>query len=197
MCSPMVKGPVTMQRHDDFPEAWRALAWYALRVTPGREFLAADMIASRRIPTATPRKIVFRRPSRYAKRREPLELPLLTGYVFAAVPLHLWRDVAGLNLVRGVVAANGSPARVPVREVANICARSSGGAFSAPEYQRHMHAGREFGAGDVVQIIGGPKALRGFMVEVTELQGEVAAVVMKMLGAERRLSINVDRLAAA
>lgn len=187
-------------RHDDFPDDWRALPWFVLRVQPGAEFLAADRVASLGMLTACPRRIEYRRAGGRAKRKIPQVYPLLTGYLFAAVPAARWREVTTLRHVHGVIGVDGRPSRVQVEGrggLVELCRRSAAGAFSAPEYQRAMMTGREFAVGDRVEIVGAGRGLDGHVVEVAGLRGDVARVVMQMLGASREVRVRVDKLVAA
>lgn len=186
-----------LRRHDDFPHEWRGLAWYALRVAPGAEFLAADRLSSMGVPTACPLRVEYRRRSRHARTREPMTFPLLAGYLFAAVGERDWRPVMSQRHVYGVVGADGRPSVVATAELVSLCRRSAAGAFSAAEYQRNMRTGREFKVGDRVEVFGAGLALDGWVFEVSALHGDTARVVMQMLGGEREVSVSVDRLVAA
>jgi hypothetical protein len=60
-----------------------------------------------------------------------------------------------------------------------------------------MRTGREFKVGERVEIIATGTPLDGQVVEVAGLRGEVASVVMQMLGSARHVDVRLDRLAAA
>lgn len=186
-----------MKRHDDFPDGWMGLDWYALRARPAAEGLVAGRLGSLGVPCALPVKIEYRRRSRVAKTKEAVTRPVLTGYVFAAVSPCAWGRVLGVRHVAGVLGVDGVPTRMRASQLAAFCRRSAAGAFSAPEHQRHMRTGREFAVGQVVEITGTRTPLDGSVVEVSSLRGEVARVVMQMLGCTREIDVRVDRLVAA
>jgi transcription antitermination factor NusG len=192
MTSAMIK------RHDDFPEAWMGLPWFALRVTPAAERLVADRLGALGIPTAVPLRIEMRRRSRVAKIKEAVTFPVLAGYIFVGLPsAGLWRRVLGLRYVAGVLGVDGVPSRVEVSGLRSFCRRAAAGAFSAPVHHQHMRTGREFKVGERVEIIATGTPLDGQVVEVAGLRGEVARVVMQMLGSSREVNVRVDRLVAA
>jgi transcription antitermination factor NusG len=185
-------------RSDDFPEAWRDLPWFALRVQPGAERLAASRLGSLGVPCAVPLRIEYRRRSRVARTKVAMTFPVLAGYAF--VGLHdadLWTCVLGVRHVSGVLGVGGLPTRLAVGQLAAFCRRAAAGAFSAPEHQRAMRTGREFAIGSRVEIVGTRTPLDGRVVEVAGLRGDVARVVMQMLGSTREVDVDVDRLVAA
>lgn len=186
-----------VKRHDDFPDGWVGLDWYALRARPATERLVADRLGSLGVPCAVPIKIEYRRRSRVAKTKEAVTLPVLTGYVFAAVAPGRWGAVLGVRHVSGVLGVEGVPTRMRAAQLAAFCRRSAAGAFSAPEHQRHMRTGREFSVGQKVEVFGTRTPFDGRVVEVAELRGEVAQVVMQMLGSTRTVAVGLDRLVAA
>ena len=186
-----------MQRHDDFPDAWSALPWFALRVQPGSEVLVKDRLGSLGVPAAVPLKIVYRRRSRVAKVKTAMTFPVLAGYAFAAVDVGAWGRVLGLRHVSGVLGVDGVPTRMQAGQLAAFCRRAAAGAFSAPEHQRHMRTGHEFAVGQRVEVCGTRTPLDGRVVEVSALRGDVARVVMEMLGCAREVDVRIDRLIAA
>lgn len=196
--------PGLARRHDDFPPDWEPLDWVALRVAASAEFLTADRLASLGIPTVAPLRIEMVRRAGRAKAKVPATFPLLTGYLFAA-PLECeWRTVMGLRHVGGVVGVAGRPARVGIGELKALCRRSAGGEFRSPEYLRAMRADRRaqageprFRPGDRVAIADPESVLDGRVVEVADLRGEAARVLLPMLGAVREAWISVDRIRAA
>lgn len=170
--------------------------WYAVRVQGGKEFLAEEMVKGRGVAAVAPQRHVWRRASRYDKRKVMVTLPLLPRYLFVGLTSPgEWSRVLSLPMVHGVIGVAGRPERVRREQLERLMRRAASGAFVAPERQRHMRSGREFDVGQKVEIVTGP--FEGAVVEVSALNGPTARVLLDLFGGEREAHVPVDALVAA
>lgn len=177
--------------------------WYGLAVRAGSEFPVEAALEARGLVAIAPQYRVWRRVNRYVQRKYLETFPVMPRYVFVgfpppwpsatdeAVELHaICRDI---TLVQGVLGSGARPLRMIGKHVADLLVRC--GDMVAPDEQRHMRTHHEFGAGQEAMIIGGPFA--GRIVEVAEINGEIATVLLPLFGAVHEQSIPLAKLDGA
>lgn len=87
--------------------------WYALRVSPQKEFVVAHMLRQRDVHTFVPTEIRQRKRNRYAKGKDGLAFPILPSCVFAgfAGP-PAWFTIMRNPLIAGAIGYDGTPWRL-------------------------------------------------------------------------------------
>lgn len=184
------------------------LIWYALTVTPRREFEAADRLTRCKVGEVyVPMRKVYRRANRYVKAKRLRNFAILPGYVFIgadAGPVD-WYRALSTRWVRGVVGVDGQPLEVPLTEragdrsgIGQLKEREQRGEFTAWGPERHMRSNREFKVGDTVEVITGPLAAGSHpYVKVLTITDEEAEVLATFLGGERVVRLRLETLEAA
>lgn len=101
---------------------WR---WFALKVAPGREFVAERILRDDGFDVFVPLKHIPRKTK--DDRRIIVARPKLNGYVFIGfdrfdIP---WLDVRRFRMIVGVISDNGQPYALPEPVVRDLVIRSS------------------------------------------------------------------------
>lgn len=101
---------------------WR---WFALKVAPGREFVAERILRDDGFDVFVPLKHIPRKLR--DNRKAILARPRLNGYVFIGfdrfdIP---WLDVRRFRMILGVISDNGQPYALPEPVVRDLVIRSS------------------------------------------------------------------------
>jgi transcriptional antiterminator RfaH len=119
----------------------------------------------------------------------PRVTPLFVGYIFVHVLDGLWQPIRRTVGVVGVLTAGDAPSRCPDAEIDKLMARADAqGIIHLPRKPR-------FALGDRVRVIGGP--LNGFDGLYAGMGArERAAVLIQMLGSQRRVEVPAELLAA-
>lgn len=176
--------------------AAKETAWYALRVTPQREYVAAFHLSQRGIETFVPTETRWRWANRYARSRKAkreVEFPVMPHYVFAgfAGPVP-WLHVFETPFVHSVVGHSGQPWQLKGKDWDGFKAAHRNGFLRAPVEQRFMQSHKEFGVGDTVNIMSG--AFRLTVAQVTSITGPIAKVMLPLFNDMREVPIPVDAL---
>ncbi len=164
-----------------------ALHWYALMTAPQAEFAVEANLEQRGLVAVVPKVTRYRRVNHYAKQKTEISFPLVARYVFVGFDaggdagfVPPWHRVFELTMVKSVVGAEGRPWRMHGGQVATFLRHN--GVTQSPEAERHMRSGKEFGEGDMVDIVDG--AFRGFTVKVHAIEGAEAKVLLPLFGGQ-------------
>ncbi len=178
-------------------ETLAALHWFLVRVPSGKELAAERILDDDGQIVFVPVETRFRRVNRYAKKKRELRFPLVPGYLLVGFlpDRHRWADLFRFRLVTGVVGHDGNPLRIPFREVRRLLQRHCAGEFLAPSMQQFMRSGMEFSVGDKVEVLDGP--FEGHIAEVASITGNVAEMVLNILGGQRRVQVKVSDIGRA
>lgn len=171
--------------------------WFALQTLPRKERRTRQDVvrAFAGFGCLLPVDKHWRRPSRYCKRHERHDRPLIPRYVFLAVPAgHSvpWFDLLELETVTGVIGIDGQPARLDRRGAQSLIRFRDTGRFQHPEKVRVEVA---FGQGDSVQVTGGP--LRGMVAEVESVLTAKARARLVFEGAGGGVEVPLEILRKA
>jgi transcription antitermination factor NusG len=171
------------------------LHWYALLVPPQKEFIAQRILHAKGLPTFVPVERKWRRKNKFTKTKELKTYALAPRYVFIGFRLgeRLWFDLFNMHVISGVVGLHGVPKEIPNEAMVSLISRYANG-LVAPDVQRFMRTRREFKAGDKVEIVEGPFA--GHKVNVQEIVGSKATIVLELFGTEKNVSVGLDILEA-
>lgn len=174
------------------------LEWYALLVTPGREFVAQKILRRYGLKTFVPVRSEWRKRNRFSKEKELFSFAAAPRYVFAGFEagVPLWFDLFALPNVSGVVGGlDGRPLRLPNPEMGALI-RKTGGGINAPEVQKNMRTHHEFMPGDIAEVVAGP--FEGMRVPVHSIAGLRATVILELFGgAVQEVDMPLDSLQAA
>ena len=198
----------------------KELDWYVLVVPAQKEYVAAFLLEKVGAATYVPTETRWRRKNRYAKTKEEFAFPVAPRYVFAgfAGPVP-WHRVFSVSQVKAVIGISGVPQLIDEERMARFRARIPNGRLSietvavrikggrtvekgvrhrivseahAPCEQRFMASGREFAAGDEVEIVSGP--FRDRLVTVEEINGPMATIMLELFGESRAVEVPVGHL---
>lgn len=172
------------------------LDWYALVVPPQREVLTQEILDRLGFATFVPVERRWRRRNKFAKAKELIAYALAPRYVFLGLEPGdtPWWDLGQVHLVTGVVGHEGVPAEIPKQPMLDVI-RSYANGLNAPTAERWMRTRREFRVGDQVEVVGGP--LAGLRVEVVEISGSKAKVLLQLFGSVQNVWSPLDNLEAA
>lgn len=175
------------------------LHWYALRVLPQREDMAAKVLRRDGLIAEVKTERRLRRRTKWDKERRYLTFNEAPSYVFIAVP---GREdprcfVRPLHIFRSFVGKDGLPLRLPTHTkvgkkqtrfgVTDFLQLQEG---ELPGYYRYHKTGREFKIGDTVIINTGP--FRDHQVKVADIQDGEALFFLRLLGKNQEVRISVD-----
>jgi transcription antitermination factor NusG len=169
--------------------------WYALLVPPQKEFVAQEILKRQGVVTFCPFDSMWRFRSRYSKTKELKNYPMMPRYVFAGFKpgrVPPWYDIFALQIVKGVVALNGSP--VKIHGVPDLIQRFRNG-LKRPEEERYMQTHKEYQVGDMVVII--DPRFQDRLVQVESIEGGMAFFKIELFNGVHRLSLPADMLVAA
>lgn len=87
--------------------------WYALRVMPQREYVAAYLLRKQGCATFIPTEVRSHKRSSYAKGNADFAVPIIPGVVFTGFPTPpAWYDILRNDLILGPVGMDGKPWRL-------------------------------------------------------------------------------------
>lgn len=177
-------------------EAASQYYWYALRVPPQKEFVAAEILRRKGLATFLPVERLWRRKNKYVKEKVLRTYALMPRHVFTGFSKCevSWFNVFSLPAIQGVVGRNGTPLQLDEEGMARIMRLYENG-IKAPDEQKWMQTHKEFKAGDMVEIVGG--AFDGFKVPVVEIMKSDARVIIELFGASKEVAISTEQLVAA
>ena len=190
------------------------LHWYAVMARAGTEFAVEAILERRGFVAVVPMHTEWRRANRYARRKHEVSYPVAPRYVLVGfteaqlrgvhgvtmrdgtvriVGTPPWEQVFSITMVQSVVGLGETPWRMKGVETADFVKAHSH--QRAPEDYQHMgmRAGREFKAGDMVQVVEG--SLAGLTVKVASIDGKAARVLLPLFGkAEQEFPLKVSDL---
>ncbi|KPU83711.1 hypothetical protein JI58_08000 [Marinosulfonomonas sp. PRT-SC04] len=140
----------------------------------------------------------WRRINRYSKSKHLVSFPLLANWIFVGWPkgMDRWRDLLRLDLVTGVVGADGRPMLITQEEIDGLRRKSAAGSHVAPVNQAGMRSGHEYAVGDEVRIDygSGSGPLDGLEATVVDINGGSARALVQFFGAVRSIEIDAGLL---
>lgn len=189
------------------------LHWYAVMARAGTEFAVEALLERRGFVAVVPMHTEWRRANRYAQRKHEVSYPVAPRYVLVGftvaqlrdvrevevggkvrvVGTPPWHQVFSITMVQSVVGLGEVPWRMKGVETADFVKAHSH--QKAPDAYQHMgmRAGREFKAGDMVQVMEG--SLAGLTVKVASIDGAAAKVLLPLFGKqEQEFPLNVAHL---
>ena len=168
-----------------------------IKGTGKREFVIETLLRQRGFAVFLPTKKVWRRKSKYTPKKWLVSYPLLVGWVFVGWPLHQrrWADLFKVSLVHEVASVEGIPFMIPQPTVEDMFKRWGGPKTQAPERERFMRTHYEFNVGDHARVVEGP--FDGQTIEVVDLRGAKAKVILEFLGEMREIEIDTQFLEVA
>jgi transcription antitermination factor NusG len=177
-------------------EAAERYHWYALRVPPQKEFVAAEILRRKGLATFLPVERLWRRKNKYVKEKVLRTYALMPRHVFTGFDKRAvsWFNVFELPAIQGVVGRNGTPLKLDEDGMARIMRLYENG-IKAPDEQQWMQTHKEFAIGDTVQIMGG--VFDGWKVPVVAIMKSEARVIVELFGMPREIEISTGQLVAA
>ena len=171
-------------------------AWYALLVSPQKEFAVQEILTRKGFLTYCPTDKRWRKSSRYVREKELRSFPLVPGYLFVGMPAYSepWHEVFKVNMVRGCIGYGGKPFAMPPTSMERMVRRFRNG-FQRPTEEKFMRTYKEFKAGDVVRIAEG--FFQSFEVPVIEIDGLMATVLVEIFGVQKPVRIETESLEPA
>lgn len=171
--------------------------WFVLRVMTGREKLVSRWLQDRGFATFNPQQKVYRHSNhadRGRRKKHERKFSLLPGYVFIGLSdgTPTWSRVFDLTPVLCVIGFEGSPMPVHRPALEKLVRRYGKREFDAPDHHRHMTSRREYNVGDAV--ITGDGLIEG---KVKAIFGRKCHIFVEILGSERLIEADLDRLVAA
>ncbi|MEL6257566.1 MAG: transcription termination/antitermination NusG family protein [Pseudomonadota bacterium] len=170
-------------------------SWFAFRVEPQKERLAAQMVRNGGVFATVPLAQKWRRKNRFQKKRQAVKYPVMSGYILARLEGETlfdmpWRTVFSPHLVKSVVGANDRPLELSAQQVDNFLLKERNGVFSDATIFKNMRTHGEFELGDLVEFTAqGFEGCKGRVVGLTEREARILA---PFLGGEREIRAPVD-----
>ncbi len=175
--------------------------WFVLRIRVGREKMVDRVLTRRGFATFKPDQKVYRYANGAARRRKlkhERTYPLLPGYLFIGLTTYTptWANVFDLTPVLSVIGSAGVPQIVRPDALKRLMRRYGRGEFNAPEFHRKMETHREYSVGDMV--VTGDGLIEGRVEEIVRTEfGAKARIFVEILGSERLIEADLDKLVAA
>jgi transcription antitermination factor NusG len=171
------------------------LTWYVVRTPPLREFNAETILSRRGYTIFCPVKTIRIRANRTTKKKKPVEVALMPGYVlmgFKGAPdwHKLFRFGRRQDLVTSVVGQAGRALPIPESSLHWVAKVLDTGDVQVPHEEGF--GVRDFTLGDNVEVLDGSYA--GHVVRVQELNANSATCLIKIFGGEQKCKISVDNL---
>lgn len=170
-----------------------SLQWFILRTAPMKEMVSTVLLERMGCAVLYPRELEYRQLNRYKRAKFKVLKPLAVGYLFVGFASDPnWHRVTSLPSLSGVVGVMGKPLRIRFDHITHFL--NANVDTIAPPEQKFMRTGREFGLGDIVEILDGP--MRGEHVRVKTIKGRFAKALLSFgLGGEASATIPLDNLA--
>lgn len=170
---------------------WR-LDWHVARVRPTREARAVEALAARGVEAFAPTERRWRRLGNGSRRRTPFRATIAPGYVFVGLDpaFKRWASVLGCAEVLRMLGGD-RPVLLPQECVAR--ARGWQRDDDPPEVQREMPRGREYGVGDLVEML--DARFEGLRATVKGLDAGEARLLARLFGGEVEMRAPIWTLA--
>jgi len=170
--------------------------WYVLFVMSGKEFVAQKILRKWGANAYLPLRVRWRKHSNKHRQKSRIAYPAVPRCVFVGMPKgeENWYGLFELNTIQGVLSIGGEPAVLRTPLLRNFI-EDNRSRFEVPDEHRYMPSNREYDIGDQVRIIDGP--FEGHTVEVTDMLGPNALILIDLLGAQQKMKIPLDRLEIA
>lgn len=164
------------------------LQWFAIRVPPQKEQVAATILQRLNYIAVTPTEARLRRKTRYDKERREVQYSILPGFVFVAVTdeTHVWR-LKTFHFVNSIVTLGGTYARFDNQKLEAFLRYNPD---TSPAYYKYMRTRQEFDIGDKVRILTG--AFRDSEMKVSDISGREAIFLVPLLGRTHEVRVCVD-----
>lgn len=170
------------------------MQWYLARVPSQKVFAAEQILDDAGLIVFAPEETRFRRPCGKVKTKREIRVALMPGYLMVAFPPGPveWGKLLRFDIVKGLIGHDGRPLEIPFAQVERLLERHSAGEFRAPQVQQWMQTYREFAVGERVEVLDGP--FEGHIVDVAELRGQNAVMVLQMFGSPMEVEIPTQHL---
>jgi len=173
------------------------IRWYAVLVRSGKEFIAQKMLRRYGCAVYVPMSRKWRRLNRYKQEKTKIAYAALPGMVFVgyAEGEERWFDIfSNITCAYGVLGVAGKLIAFNGPTLADFVTRNRSTLDVADE-EKWMRTHREFKIGDRVQIVAGP--LDGHIVDVRDIKGNAAIVLMEFFGGIKQIEISLEKLEKA
>lgn len=163
----------------------------------GKEFAVQRALRAFDAEAYVPLSRKFRRTNRFRREKIRIAYPATPGCVFAGfLPgQERWYEVfTDVPSLYGVLSADGAPIAVEGNRLAEFV-HDNRFRFEAAEIERYMRTHYEFKTGDRVRIAEGP--FEGHLVDVHEIRGAKAHILIELLGGAQEVAIPLDKLEKA
>jgi transcription antitermination factor NusG len=165
------------------------LRWFALRIIPQRELMAAKLLRHDGLVAEVKTEKRLRRRTKWDAERRYITYTAAPGYCFIAVPSAMDPRcyVRPFHIFRSFVGKDGIPAALDPKQMRAFLNLEDA---DLPGYYRHFKTGREFSIGDTVTIATGP--FRDQQVRVEDVQDGEALFFMRLLGRDQEIRVSVN-----
>lgn len=173
------------------------LIWYALLVSPGKEFVAQKILRRYGLRTFVPVHNVWRRKNKFVPMKELKSYPVAPRYVFSGFEpgIPLWFELFNLPIISGVVGLEAAaPTEIKADRMVKFI-QHLGHGVNAPAVQKFMRTHHEFAVGQTVEVLDGP--FKDRKVPVVAIRGAKAAIMLELFGVQQEVDIAMDMLQAA
>lgn len=172
------------------------IVWYVVFVMSGKEFVAQTILRKWGASAYLPLRVRWRKHNHRHRMKSRIAYPAVPRCVFVGLPRghENWYGLFELNTLQGVLSIGGEPA-VLRTDLLRRFIDDNRSRFEVPDEHRFMPSNREYEIGDQVRIIEGP--FEGHTVEVTDMVGPNALILIDLLGAQQKMKIPLDRLEIA
>lgn len=162
--------------------------------TGRREYLAEVLLKRAGFEVFMPKREEWRRINPRKPEKTLVAYPKLGNWIFVGweAGRPRWHDLQSLDLVGGLLGADGRPVRISETCMVRMMETWSAGSL-APEHYRYMRAHEEFEVGDRVRVVDG--SWEGFEMDVVDLDGAYAKGIVGLLGKDVEIRLPSRTLA--
>jgi len=157
--------------------------WYLVQVPSGRETMVAELMRNHGHQAIVPVVRCWRLANRYARRKSEREFALMSRYIILGFghddPMG-FDDLRRFSFVHSVASDGGGYEQMSRFDLIQFVKFLGTSTWTVDNAQRFMRTGREFKAGDRVEVLSG--SLMGWAVTVKRIDGDVAEFEAPMLG---------------
>ncbi|MEG9884803.1 MAG: transcription termination/antitermination NusG family protein [Hyphomicrobiales bacterium] len=171
-----------------------SIEWYGVLGRSGKEFVAQKVIARAGACAWLPLHTKWRLQNHFSRAKIKIAYPVIAGCLFVGFKAgheDWWAVRRKAGCVHGVIGIRGYPVAITGARLSAFVARNRI-RFGAPNEQRFMRSRHEFKVGDSARIVEGP--FEGRVVDVRQIKGGYARVLMMLLGGSREVKLMLDQL---
>lgn len=166
--------------------------WYVLLIMSGKEYLAHQLLTRMQCVAFLPVQRKWHRVNRYRREKVKTSYPAIPGCLFIGFTkgTERWLEIFSLlSSAYGVLGYEGRPEPISGKRILHFLEHNQN-AFE-PEKETETNS-PPIASGESARITTGP--LQGHVVNVAQMKGKKAGIVLELFGKKEEVYILVDKL---